>query len=94
MRVSHLKFEHVTPVLLGKKMPEKSIKQFIGEMKEAFGDGIHSMQVLDAHGVVIKQTDNWIDEVTFLKMEKLRKQQAQITERVSDGRGIKQYARK
>lgn len=54
-------------------MQEKSIKQFIGEMKLAFGDGIHSMQVKDAEGNVIKQTDNWIDEVTFLKMEKLRR---------------------
>ncbi len=34
-------------------MAEKSIKQFIGEMKEAFGDGIHSMQVTDAQGNVL-----------------------------------------
>jgi hypothetical protein len=58
-------------------MAEKSIKQFIGEMKDALAfygaDGIHSMQVLDAQGMVIKQTDNWIDEATFLKMEKIRK---------------------
>lgn len=58
-------------------MQEKSIKQFIGEMKQALAvygaDGIHSMQVKDAEGNVVKQTDNWIDEVTFLKMEQLRK---------------------
>jgi hypothetical protein len=54
-------------------MTEKSIKDWITEMKAAFGEDIHSIQVKNAHGVVVKQSENWIDEATFLKMEKLRK---------------------
>lgn len=54
-------------------MTEKTTKQWIAEMKAAFGDGIHSIQVRLPDGTVFKQTDNWIDEATFLKMEKLRK---------------------
>ena len=64
-------------------MQEKSIKQFIGEMKQAFGDGIHSMQVKDAQGNVLKQTDNWIDEDIFLKMERQHFIQWQQSERVT-----------
>jgi hypothetical protein len=70
-------------------MAEKSIKQFIGEVKAALAaygdDGIHSMQVKDAQGNVIKQTEHWIDESTFLKAERLRRLATQKDERTSNG---------
>lgn len=50
---------------------EKTIKEFIKEMKDAFGDGIESMQVKDLQGNIIKQTDNWMDEAQFIKAEKM-----------------------
>lgn len=52
---------------------EKTIKAFIAEMKNAFGDGIASMQVKDSQGNIIKQTDNWMDEAQFIKAQKLLK---------------------
>ncbi len=65
-------------------MAEKSIKQFISECKDAFGDDI-AIQVRLADGTGLKQTDNWIDEDTFLKMERQRFMQWQKLERVYDG---------
>lgn len=50
---------------------EKTIKEFIKEMKDAFGDGIESMQVKDLQGNIIKQTNNWMDEAQFIKAEKM-----------------------
>jgi len=50
---------------------EKTIKEFIKEMKDAFGDGIESMQVRDLQGNIIKQTNNWMDEAQFIKAEKM-----------------------
>lgn len=52
---------------------EKTIKEFIKEMKDAFGDGIESMQVKDLQGNIIKQTNNWMDEAQFIKAEKMLK---------------------
>ncbi len=66
-------------------MAEKTIQEWITEMKVAFGDGIHSMQVLDAHGNVFKQTDNWVDQEIFLKAERLRNQGIGKSERFGDG---------
>ena len=40
-------------------------------MKDAFGDGIESMQVKDIEGNIIKQTNNWMDEAQFIKAEKM-----------------------
>jgi len=51
--------------------PEKTIKEFIKDMRDAFGDGIESMQVKDAAGNIIKQTNNWMDEAQFIKAEKM-----------------------
>lgn len=54
-------------------MAEKTTRQFIKEMKQAFGADI-AIQVRLPDGTVFKQTDNWIDEAIFLKAERLRKQ--------------------
>jgi hypothetical protein len=50
---------------------EKTIKEFIKEMRDAFGDGIAAMQVKDQQGNIIKQTDNWMDEAQIIKAEKM-----------------------
>jgi hypothetical protein len=50
---------------------EKTIKEFIKEMRDAFGDGIEAMQVKDLQGNIIKQTDNWMDEAQFIKAQKM-----------------------
>ena len=70
-------------------MTEKTTKQWIAEMKAAFGDGIHSIQVRLPDGTVFKQTDNWIDEDVFLKMEKQRKASESKNKRKPDVRDSK-----
>jgi hypothetical protein len=51
-------------------MIEKTIKEFVSEMKSEFGNGI-AIKVTGPDGKVFKQTDNWIEEELFIKQEKL-----------------------
>ena len=44
-------------------------------MKLAFGEGIESMQVKDAAGNVVKQTNNWMEEADFIKAENFKNRQ-------------------
>jgi hypothetical protein len=52
------------------------------------------MQVKDAQGNVIKQTEHWIDEDTFLKIERQRFLHWQKSERLGNERNNKHYVRK
>jgi hypothetical protein len=48
---------------------EKSIKQFVGEMITAFGDGIHAIQIRDAAGNVVKQSAGFLEDEEIIAAE-------------------------
>jgi hypothetical protein len=63
---------HLLPILFWwLKMAAKSIQEFITEWKAVIGSDL-AIQVRLIDGTVLKQTDNWIDEDMFLKMERQR----------------------
>jgi hypothetical protein len=52
-------------------MIEKTIKEFVKEMREVFGDDQLEVCVWGPDGQVLTKTKNWVDEELFIKQEKL-----------------------
>jgi hypothetical protein len=53
-------------------MSNKTINEFVKEMKEQFGDGIE-MQVIAPDGSIFRQTPGWLSDEQLAKQEKLLK---------------------
>ncbi len=54
---------------------EKSINEFVKDCIAVFGLDNLSIQVRDASGVVVKQSQNWIEEEDFIRAENYRNRQ-------------------
>jgi hypothetical protein len=55
---------------------DKTTNQFTKEMIEAFGIDQLAIRLSTLDGELIKQTDNWIDEAEFIRIEKQHKARA------------------